>query len=154
MLRVVAAGVGDLMRMLQARSRFPLPAARYGWLLAQVGLSNSFAVYVASPPACGAPLAIAGIAPIDGGAAGEIWFGVTGKVSGPELVAMVRMARKVLDVVASDYPLGMFALVRIGHRPGERLAAAVGLKPTGVVFQGCAEWRWGNGVCVQDLPRA
>lgn len=47
----------------------------------------------------------------------------------PYLKTMIRMAQLTLTAMAETSPI--VATVRPGHRPGERMAAAVGFKPSG-----------------------
>lgn len=141
MLRLVEAGAAELVALLAARGELTLPTRVYSRLLTQVALSESYAVLEGD-----AVLALAGIAPVSG-VAGEIWFGVKPNSLGRNLLPIVRLARQVIERRRSAYPAGLFCMVREGHRPGERLAAAIGCVPVDCWIEGAREWRyWPDGV--------
>jgi len=138
MVRVVPAGIGDLVALLENQSNLTLSRRVYGGLLAQFAASPSFAVIGEG----GRVLSVAGIAPV--GIAGEIWFGVQADGLGPDLLPVVRLAREVLPEFAPAYPGGLFATVIEGHRPGERLARLIGCVETNERIGAHRKWLFGD----------
>ncbi len=110
--------------------------------MVQVFKSETFAFYRAD----GLCLAVIGFCPIEG-AGGEdefeLWF-VTRPEIEPSLVRFIRIARLTLRKVADTTGLRILAIVRQGHRPGQRLAKMVGLKRADIL-DGVEFWSWRSG---------
>lgn len=139
-MRLARAGVAELIQMLDAADRFTLQPEVYGRLLAQVALSQTCAVFGDGEEM---PAAVAGIFPLPG-QAGEIWFMARPEGLGRLAVPAVKAARRVLACCAAAYPGGLMCLVRDGHRPGERLARAIGCVPQSVLLDNAREWTWAH----------
>lgn len=138
-MHLVRARAGDLIKLLEGRRELTVGIRRYGQLLAQVNLSEAYAVYRAADDEW--PVAMAGIAPL-GDVAGEIWFGVVPGSVGSTLLPMVRAARLILSARAADYPGGFMCLVQDDNEAGQRLAGMIGFNRCDVTFQGHREWSW------------
>jgi hypothetical protein len=118
----------------------PLPGRLYKWLLAQVVVSEAYAL---RETADAAPLVIGGCFDLAPGAAGEVFFLEPNGGLGRRLVRVHRLASRWLDEAAVTRPQGLVAYVRAGNRNGERLARALGFAPTGAALGGIREWkRW------------
>jgi len=116
-----------------ASSSFVLPPMAYkqGLLLTDRPLS-----WVAEVD--GGPVAAAGLWRIRGGYEG--WF-LAGAAARPHMTPLALSMRRVfLDAWARlDYPM-VIVHVRIGHRPGERLAALMGFENSGKRAGGMNLW--------------
>jgi hypothetical protein len=120
-MRIEPAEAGHLLAMMaEPELRLTLPPSLYRLILAQVGLSEAFAFFV---DGLTAPVALAGMAPIDGTGDRDCWFLVS-PLAGPHMRRFVRLARAVL---ASR--TGCICFVRPENRQGRRLAALLGFTP-------------------------
>jgi hypothetical protein len=99
---------------------------------------------VAFADAAGEIVMIAGFYPLaplhDGERFFEMWLQITPPAV-PHLPALRRLTRLTLARVAESGPVRVRALVAVGHRPGARLAAIVGMRLVGSE-DGFECWEW------------
>ena len=138
------ANFSDLVKLLHINRKLTLSAELYGAYLAQVALSDAYALY--AMPDDAHPQAVAGIAPLLHSRAGELWF--CGREDGYsfELLALVRLARMAITERSCDYPGGIMCLVKPGNASGERLARLCSFRASGVLFNKHQEWVFMNDV--------
>lgn len=148
-MRLVAGTAEHLIALLDRRAELTLPRRRYSALLAQVALSETYAVLAAD----GRPVAIAGIAPLPG-SAGEVWFGALREGLGADLLQVVRLTRDVLAARGGSYPGGIMCLVSDDNPRGQRLARLVGCVPQPFFLNGRREWTWASSARPSEVTTA
>lgn len=120
-MRIEPGQAGHLLAMMaDPEARLTLPPSVYRLVLAQVGLSEAYAFFV---DGLAAPVALAGLAPIEESGDRDCWFCVS-PVAARHMRRFVRLARGVLDSRT-----GCICFVRPENRQGRRLAALLGFTP-------------------------
>lgn len=86
-------------------------------------------------------VAAAGVArwKVDDGEHCEVWFVVRPDI-GAALRPALKAARLTVRRLLHDGVVEVFALVRAGHRPGQRLAHAIGLSRLAETWNGYERW--------------
>lgn len=70
----------------------------------------------------------------------EAWF-LARPIAAKHMLGITRLAQLTAEVTSEDGPIEIFAHVADGHRPGERLAAAIGFRRE-AVQGGYGLWIW------------
>lgn len=141
-MHVAPAQVADVMALTVANG-FPLPRLHYKSLIAQVVVSEAYAL---RDDERGEPNAIVGCLDFPD-RPGEIFFIARSGGLGRRLLPVCTVARRMLALAAPARPYGLVCWVRADNPLGQRLARALGFHLTDVVVADWRMWRFGHGRC-------
>ena len=131
------ATVADLLGHFAAKN-VPLPRADYRLYVDEVMAGRALVLDVD-----GAPAVLGGVFVPDLGGPCTCWFSVVaGALSAGSLVRLVRVMRDVRDAVAPAAGTGLAAYVDDGNGAGQRIATALGFRPTDLQVGPLRRWMW------------